>query len=83
MDDFKQDVVVAAAYRPGSAPPIVGKRPVHMLTASCQSLPDWKALDLQKVTHFTEGTGWQHHTNNVDFGKQAKFCDEILRGRST
>ena len=63
--------VVAAAYRPGSSPPIMNHSRLHLLTADCDTAQDWGVIpDMYDTTKFAKATGvhgpsaWRHRASS-------------------
>tara|TARA_B100000963_G_scaffold106714_3_gene92694 strand:- start:9622 stop:12300 length:2679 start_codon:yes stop_codon:yes gene_type:complete len=78
LDDLSEPCIVAAAYRPGTAPPFVGKADTHMFTAECSGVPSWDRMELNSVDVFVHAVApssrWRHRTNSPEAAAQAACC---------
>ena len=63
MASIPAHCVVAAAYRPGSTPPVMNHPRMHLLTADCDTAQDWGIIpDMYDTTEFAQATGIQSHS---------------------
>lgn len=78
LDELNEPCLVAAAYRPGSPPPIVGDTVTHLFTAECSGLASWDNMCLNAVDVFVRAVApssrWVHRTNSPPSALAAASC---------